>query len=156
MCAAENTDAASTEERTRRVLLFARIVQVLLLGGPVVGILLLITWPHARFASALAAEDNGLVFIEAALGGLAAVCLVLGFKIPQWAVRPGERGQQRLVALLLGHIFGSSLLEASAIAGLVLSFLGSRWFVVLLFYLAAGVALVLTFPKERKWRQVLG
>ncbi|MFC2071749.1 hypothetical protein ACFLUU_03395 [Chloroflexota bacterium] len=137
-----------------KTLLTAKILQIAYLVAILIYVIMLsIALPYVGFESIYPLGDPILIITEGVLSIVAVICIALGYLLPRWTIKWYKQNVQGLLSV---HIVRSALFEAVAIYGLVLGILGAKWPILLPFLAIAALALILTFPTEEKWRNMIG
>jgi len=140
----------AANEEMSKMLRNARILYIAFLGAVLIDIIILVILPYIGL-SIFARDDPFLTPVAAALGGVAVISFAIGVYVPRRMTRKSRKPQD----LLRFHLVRGTFFHSLAHAGLILGILGTGWYVTVPFFIVAALALILTFPTEEKWKQML-
>lgn len=143
----------NSDSAVRRSPLTIKILHIICLFTMPIVIIVLVLLPNLGFVPVFGSDDQDLLaIVEIILGFLSLLCLFIGFfwpKLARW-----HKIKIRVAAeVLYGHILRMSFFESLIIYSIILRLLGSEWYIVLPILILAGVALILTFPTDRRFSQ---
>lgn len=111
--------------------------------------------PKLGFTPLLGGNTQPLRTVEIGLGAMSVLFVLMGWRWPGLATRPGLPTRSRQLVITM-HVTRVSWFEGVAVFGLMLGLLGSQWIVTAPLFTSAGAALVLTFPTDRRLAQWQG
>ena len=139
----------ATGEKTGKLLLSARIIQIGYLGSVLINVILLFVFlPYVGFEAIFLADDPLLTLLEGVLGAVAVIIIALAYLLPRWMVRWYRQKSQRLVNV---YLICGGFFWAVGIYGLILGILGAEWQITLLFLIVSAITLIHTFPTKGRW-----
>ena len=106
--------------------------------------------PDWDYVPVFDSTDGTLRIIEICFYVVAVICLITGLYLPR-LLRRFRTTSEIEREIFYSHILRLSFFISLAIYGMVMKFLGSDWFTVLPLIGLAVIALVLTFPTNRRW-----
>jgi hypothetical protein len=138
-----------------RPLLTVKVIHLIFLALVPIAALILVLLPIFGSVPEFFRDDPILILIEIIMVGFSLVILAVAFLWPRLA-RWNKPSNRTVSNILIGHLVRISLLESIAVYGLVLRLLGSAWYIVLPLFILSAVALVLTFPTDKRFARWQG
>ena len=140
---------ASQEEITK-ALRSARILWGAFFFAPLIYIIIIYMMRSLLDFFIFFPDDPDLYLIVIVLACLSIVSLIVGIYIPRWYIKRQPRG---LNSVLSASVIRWSFFELVAVLGLILGISGTRWEVILPFFIASITAIVLTLPAIERWKK---
>lgn len=144
----------ATNSVERRLVIMVKVMHSIFLATVPVAALVVALLPKLGWSPVFDGGDPVLSMIEAIMGGASLLCLATGLSWP-WLARWHKTVPRADRDVVYGHVLRVSFLETVVIYGLSLGFMGSGWYVLAPIFVSAGVALVLTFPTNRRLAKML-
>lgn len=131
------------------------VYSVALACFPIAVLIILALLPGMGFVPVYSSGDPLLNAPQVILGGVSILFLIIGVFWPRLA-KWHKKAYLDDMELLYGHLVRAIFFTTPVIYGFILHILGSSWYIVLLIFILAGTALVLTFPTDKrlaKWKR---
>ncbi len=143
----------ATDDEMSKTLRVAKILQIVFLGAILIYVIILVVLPYIGFAPIFPSDYPLLTPIAGILGVHAVISIALGYLMPRRIVKRTK--QEVRSPFCTEVVLRCAFFEAVAIDGGILGVIGAGWEITIPFFIVGAGAMILTFPTEERWRQMI-